>query len=238
MRPLIIAPPSSEKDRHNTPFYYTNKKYGEVISNAGGSLIMPVGLWKDEDWEYIESVMDGLLLVGGDDINPKLYGEEKKEYLKKMDPERDIIDKRLIDIAIKKDAPILGICRGMQMLNIYFGGSLYQDLEKETKTKVTHDNTDNHPRDYKAHKIELDENSRLSKITGFTTENVNGLHHQGVKKLGKGLCHTARAHDGLIEAFEHCDLPFVIGIQWHPEELKDNEWKKLFEAFIDAASKK
>ncbi|MBI3633003.1 MAG: gamma-glutamyl-gamma-aminobutyrate hydrolase family protein, partial [Candidatus Vogelbacteria bacterium] len=179
-----------------------------------------------------------LLLTGGDDVNATCYGETCSTLVKNTDDERDKIELLLLKIAIERNIPVLGICRGLQIMNIGLGGTLHQDLYTEWSQKIQHNNPDKE-RDYLAHSVMLEKTSKLFSIIGKETLLVNSLHHQGVEKLGVGLTTSATAEDGLIEGIENPSLQFFIGVQWHPEELlKDNPlWLKLFNTFITEASK-
>ncbi len=239
-RPIIVIPGSSGEKEDRTPIYFVHKKYIEALVKAGAEPLFICGT-AGPSYEYIEKNMDGLLIVGGDDIDPKKYEADKKEYTKNLDVERDNLDFKLIEIALKKKVPVLGICRGLQAINIHFGGTLYQDIESEfpnTQKEIEHDNHNIHSRDWVAHKITIKEDSRLREILGVEETGVNGLHHQAIKKLGTGLRAVAHAPDGIVEAIEHVDHPEIIGVQCHPEELREpSPWNKLFNSFINSAIK-
>ncbi|MFL6414802.1 MAG: gamma-glutamyl-gamma-aminobutyrate hydrolase family protein [Bryobacteraceae bacterium] len=173
----------------------------------------------------------GLLLMGGTDVNPKLYGASPAQEVDEPDDERDAVEWRLIDEALERDLPILAICRGMQMLNVHHGGSLHQhlglpkhDTEFEDKSTI-------------AHEVTIEPESHLADIVGSSRLRVNSRHHQGVDRLGEGLRVSARdSEDGTIEAFEQPTRRFVIAVQWHPEDQvsRELEQRKLFERFARA----
>jgi putative glutamine amidotransferase len=174
----------------------------------------------------------GLLLMGGSDVNPKLYGEEARPETDPPDDERDEVELRLIDEAIRNDMPILAICRGMQIFNVYHGGTLIQHLtpaaphDPQTEDKGAH-----------AHEVAVEPGTRLARIAGDARLQVNSRHHQAVSRLGEGLQISARAMgDGIIEGLERADRSFVVGVQWHPEDqvARDAEQLNLFRAFADA----
>lgn len=236
-QPNIIISPSSEETDHFIEVSYVNKAYAKAIRHAGGVPIMPVGPEETFEFDKIHELMGALLLPGGEDVNPLIYNEKKSPYTESIDYDRDTIDFKLLDVAQKKGVPVLGICRGMQMINIYFGGSLFQDIKKEFSTLVEHNNQDTHSRDYQAHSIRMDSSSKLYSMLKVDNSRVNGLHHQGIHELGRGLVATAWADDGLIEAIEKPDHPFFIGVQWHPEELVENMWELLFNQFVKEAKK-
>ncbi len=226
--------------------YKTLKKSGELstvykdaIENSGGTLKM-LELNEDID-KYIDEA-DGILLPGGNDVNPLLYGEERKSHTMPPHDERDIFEMYLIDKAMERKLPILGICRGLQILNVKLGGTLYQDIEKEMKGGIRHDwHTENGVhllRSALVHEISFDGKSRIHDIVGKDNIEVNSLHHQGIKELGKGLVATGHSTDGLVESFEMEGYPYLVAVQWHPEELYSIPvWKDFMDDFIKTCSK-
>ena len=176
---------------------------------------------------------DGVLFTGGKDINPKYY-EEAVKYpgLVQIDAKRDAFEFGLFDRAHRHRLPILGICRGIQMINVKFGGTLYQDLNSEAPVEREH--MQSAPRPEPTHVVTLtDPESRLAGTFKGSCR-VNSLHRQAIKRLGRGLKVTAHSEDGLVEAVESADAyPFLIAVQWHPEEMVDRpEPRKLFEKFV------
>jgi putative glutamine amidotransferase len=176
---------------------------------------------------------DGVLFTGGKDINPKYY-EEAVKYpgLVQIDAKRDAFEFELFDRAHRHRLPILGICRGIQMINVKFGGTLYQDLNSEAPPEREH--MQSAPRPEPTHVVTLtDPESRLAETFKGSCR-VNSLHRQAIKRLGRGLKVTAHSEDGLVEAVESADAyPFLIAVQWHPEEMVDRpEPRKLFEKFV------
>jgi putative glutamine amidotransferase len=176
----------------------------------------------------------GVLLMGGTDVNPKLYNEAPRPETDEPDDERDEVEIRIIDEALQRDMPILAICRGLQILNVQHGGTLIQhlspaephDLETEDKGAP-------------AHEVAIAGNTLLAQIAGRERWRVNSRHHQAVQKIGRQLQVSARAvEDGTVEALERPDKRFVIAVQWHPEDqaLRDEEQAKLFRAFAEAVS--
>jgi len=188
----------------------------------------------------IYAELDGVFLPGGADVDPASYNEERHPLCDQSDPARDRVELTLIRWALEDRKPILGVCRGVQLLNLATGGTLYQDLNAQFPGSIKHDyfpHVGNYPRDYLAHTVRIAEGSRLGGLVGLPEIKVNSLHHQGIRTLGQGLVATAVAPDGLIEAVEVADDHFAVGVQWHPEVLSDNDpaMRRLFEAFIDAA---
>jgi putative glutamine amidotransferase len=175
--------------------------------------------------------VSGLLLMGGTDVNPKLYGASPAPEADEPDDERDAVEWRLIDEALERDLPVLAICRGLQMLNVHHGGSLHQHLGSPR-----HD-TDFEDKSTVAHEVVLEPESHLANIVESTRLEVNSRHHQAVDRLGEGLRVSARdAEDGTIEAFEQPTRRFVIAVQWHPEDqvTRKAEQRRLFERFAKA----
>ena len=180
---------------------------------------------------------DALLLTGGEDVDPARYGATPHPRLGEVSARRDLNELALIAEARARDLPILGICRGVQILNVACGGTLFQDLPSERPGSVDHDPKD--ARNRRTHRIALTDASRLATIHGVTSFEANSFHHQGVDRVGDGLVATAHADDGLVEAIESTDSrQWLIGVQWHPEELAlepDAADLKLFAAFVAAA---
>jgi putative glutamine amidotransferase len=173
----------------------------------------------------------GLLLMGGTDVNPKLYGETARPEVDQPDDERDAVEQQLLDEALRIDLPVLAICRGMQLLNVHSGGTLIQHLE------LTKHDTEFEDKGTVAHEVILEPQSQLAEITGTTRLEVNSRHHQAVNRVGEGLRVSARdSEDGTIEALEGTDRRFVIAVQWHPEDqaLRSLEQLNLFKCFAQA----
>ncbi|HEV2495452.1 MAG TPA: gamma-glutamyl-gamma-aminobutyrate hydrolase family protein [Terriglobia bacterium] len=176
---------------------------------------------------------DGVLFAGGEDVDPEFYGEEKKHESVQVDRARDEFELKLLDRAIDRRLPIFGICRGTQMINVKFGGTLYQDLASDATPEFEH--KQNGSRSATTHQVTLtDPESRLGGVFQGSCR-VNSLHHQAIKRLGHGLKVTAHSADGLVEAVEAAgDYPFLLAVQWHPEELVEEheEQRRLLAQFI------
>lgn len=189
------------------------------------------------------SGLNGLLLTGGRDIDPIHYGEKEHETTD-IDFDRDELELPLCKRAMEEDLPVFGICRGIQIMNVAIGSSLYQDIPSQLTDHLTHKimkNTDD-----SWHNIRIQPDSLLNRITGETIAEVNSRHHQALKVIGEGFNVTAQSKDGIIEAIEDTSKRFILGVQYHPErmfkepdslELQEHS-TKLFTAFIDACSKK
>lgn len=184
--------------------------------------------------EMIRAI-NGLMLTGGADIDPTLFGEQPEPGLQKVDPKRDRFEMMLIQEALKEDLPILAICRGNQMLNVAAGGTLQQDLFSRDNVLQHHQNA---PRDHESHFVKVYDQTKLLEIVGSEQLKVNSFHHQAVKDPAPGFRISAVASDGVTEAIESDNHRFVIGVQWHPGDLaeKDAHAEKLFRAFVNACA--
>jgi putative glutamine amidotransferase len=183
--------------------------------------------------------LDGLLLTGGGDVDPVLYGEDRHDSVEDAEPGRDEFEIDLARRAVGADLPLLAICRGAQVLNVAAGGSLVQDIPTAVETTLPHSVQE--PKNAVAHAVRVASGSRLEQALGAAVDSahtcrVNSRHHQSVGRLGKGLVATATADDGVIEAIERTDSPFCVGVQWHPENFwRTGEFAPLFESFVAAA---
>lgn len=210
--------------------------YVEAIQKAGG---IPVLLppMPDEDLHRLLAKLNGILLIGGRDYNPKRYNESACEKVELCDENREDFDVRLIQATIQQTKlPVLGICAGLQLINIGLGGSLIQDIPTEKPdSSVVHTSENGWSEGFSKHEVRIEPETFLSTLYSETQVNVPTSHHQAIKALGRGLKPSAFAHDGIIEAIELEDRPFTIGVQWHPE--RDFEGNRgLFESFVQHAS--
>jgi len=214
---------------------YTFSDYSQAILYAGGApVIVPAAQNRKSLSRVLDSVQ-GLILSGGPDVHPKRYGEEPMAGLGEVDEALDSMELMAAGLALERDIPILGICRGIQVLNIALGGTLYQDIPSQMPDSICH--TPKTDKAVNTHTVRVEVKSRLRRILGKPEIWVNGKHHQAVKDPAPGLVVTARARDGVIEAVEHPGKPYVIGVQWHPEGTwRDDPFsKKLFRSFLRAA---
>ena len=204
--------------------------YLDSVYKAGA---MPILLQPRADADFIEKICacsDGFIFSGGEDIDPAYYGEENIAS-KNICSIRDEFEKMLFDAAIKTGKPILGICRGMQVINVFLGGSLHQHIDGHVQEES---------REIRTHSVSVIENTLLSDILDSKRVEVNSFHHQVIKTLAEGVTINALSDDGYIEAFHAKDHPFLIGVQWHPESYYNEceTSKKIFEAFINACKGK
>lgn len=236
-RPVIGIPARSVVDSSNG-FRYSGipLTYSNAVERAGGApILIPLHLSK-ETLEAIYSRIDALLLAGGVDVHPKEFGEEVEAFCGEIDTARDETELQVTRWALADGHPIFGICRGIQMLNVAAGGSLYQDIPTQIETQQNHSYRSGDPYNLRAHPVAIDPTSRVAKWLGTPEIEVNSLHHQSLKTVAPGLRVIARSPDGVVEAVESQDDRFLIGVQWHPELLEDDErFGKLFEAFVDSA---
>ena len=213
--------------------------YCEAVIRAGGiPVVIPVSP-SDEYIEDISKVIDGLLISGGADIDPSLTGQRMTSKIGFVSVERDEQELKLLEKIYKEtDKPILGICRGMQVLNAYLGGTLILDIPSEGFLDHT---LPRNKRYIPTHDVTVEKDSLLYKILGEEISGVNSYHHQALKDLGKGLIAVANTEDGLVEAVEHEDIDnrFILAVQWHPEMLSVNRENSLniFKKFVEECVK-
>ncbi len=213
--------------------------YVKAVELAGGTpIIIPVVDDLDSIWEFVKS-LDGIIFTGGSDIDPYDYGENPDKKLGNVNPFRSRHEIELCKrVLYDTEIPILGICRGLQLINIIAGGTLYQDLESQMKGGFNH-SLSIFPKFYPSHQVQIQRESKLGKIFSREKMGVNSFHHQGVKDLGRGLVASMMAEDGLAEGIELEGDRFVVAVQWHPEAMieKDEVYLKLFLSFIDECRK-
>ena len=234
MKKPIIAVTALFDDKKNS--IWMLPAYLDAVTEAGGiPVILPL-IDNNEDIKKLVDRFDGFLLTGGQDINPKIYNEEKSKYCGYINNDRDTMEEILLGKILKEDKPILAICRGFQLLNSYLGGNLYQDIsiEKNSGSGSTH--RQEKPYNKLIHKVKIEENSLLFKIINKKEISVNSLHHQAVKELSPMVEKAAITEDEIIESIYLKDKKFVLGVQWHPELLyKEVEDQFLiFKAFINS----
>jgi len=215
---------------------YVNSTYLNAIQQGGGvPLPLPPQL-SSRSWKRLAAGLDGLLLTGGGDIDPALFGETPHSTLSDVAPIRDTFEANAARWALEHRLPLLCICRGIQVLNVALGGSLYQDVGTDPGTMLSHSQKE--PRDQPTHKVKVAPGSRLAEVMGAEEVDVNTMHHQALKALGRGLVATAWAPDQLVEGVEMPEQPsFVLGVQWHPEELigHSDAARRLFAALVTHA---
>lgn len=236
--PLIGVTAGLAKNKLGSQVCEVGQAYIAAIQAAGGlPLIVPTGLDQDALTTLLPR-LDGVLLTGGGDIDPAHYGGEMHPNVYGICPQRDTLEMALVTKALDMKKPLLAICRGIQVLNVALGGSLYEHIEDRVPHALKHDWFPDHPRDKLAHTVSITCGSLLDQITGQDEIQVNSLHHQGIFRVAKDLKATGFAPDGLVEAVEVKHMPFALGVQWHPECLPDDPSAgALFKAFIEACMK-
>ena len=215
---------------------YVNRDYVRSVLAAGG---VPVMLPMTSDKEAVAeafALCDGLILSGGQDVYPLNYGEEPHQKLGEVCPERDDFDFELYRLAKEQDKPVLGICRGTQIIAAAEGGTMYQDLS-QMENAIKH--FQGHSPSMPSHHIIIEDGSKLAEIVGEDRIAVNSFHHQVIKDPGKDMIVTARAYDGAIETIEHKSAKFILAVQWHPEMMHatDEHMLNIFKALVSAAAK-
>lgn len=235
--PIIGITTSHTTAKSGLSMISVTKAYVAALLNAGACpLLIPLGLSGTVLGELLSS-LKGVLFPGGGDIAPQYYGEQAHASINSIDEERDRLELAVLQYTVDKGLPFLGICRGIQLVNVGLGGTLYSDLLSQYPGALQHDFSPDFPRHYLAHNVKLNPSSRLADIVGQASLQVNSRHHQGIRQLAPGVVATAFAPDGLVEAIELPQHPFGLAVQWHPEWLtEDNAMQALFWAFVQAAS--
>jgi putative glutamine amidotransferase len=228
-----IDPTGGDSRRPRIALYAS---YLEVLQRVGLTPVLVTPAHGPEAIEELTAICSGLVLAGGEDIDPSRYGEEPIPQLGRVNPPRDIAELRALDTATRRDLPILGICRGHQLLNVFFGGTLYQDIGVALGGEYSHDQ--DAQREGHHHDVTVKQGSRLGEAIRLERLAINSYHHQAVRDVAPNLEVTARADDGLIEAVESRDHRWVVGVQWHPERYEAREEDsdadpnmRLFKAF-------
>jgi putative glutamine amidotransferase len=211
-----------------------NEAYVDAVRAAGLTpLVLPP--LEPEELDAVASVVSGIVLTGGEDVDPSEYGAERSTMTTSIHPGRDRCELALAHLAHERRIPTLAICRGIQLVNVAFGGSLIQDISSECPSSIDHDQSKE--REMRVHDVGIEQGSQLAAVVGETRISVNSSHHQALARVADGLRVTARASDGIIEGAEWVrDDWWMLAVQWHPEELvRDTaEWDRgLFRAFAN-----
>lgn len=217
--------------------------YPEAIAAAGGRTVLlppraPDGAADDGAVRELVADVDALLLTGGDDLDPRAYGQEPHPRTRLIDPQREAFDRALVRHALAADIPLLAICAGMQLVNVALGGTLHQHLADAGPScyPALHPLHQDHEGLAGEHGVSVAAASRLAAVIGAAPLATNSRHHQAVDRLGAGLAVAARAEDGVVEAIEAGSGRFLLGVQWHPEEVPGNQRQiLLFRALVQAA---
>ncbi len=236
-RPRIGVTSWHHKDLEET-WEYVRDNYTRSVYRAGGlPIIFPMSSTEDTVLDEYLANVDGVLFTGGEDVHPKHYGEAVRPLCDKIDPERDDFELGLARRALERRIPTFGICRGLQLLNVACGGTLYQDLSERPGTRPEH-RTKREERAQLRHGVRILPDTRLREIIGSEEVKVTSTHHQLINRLGNGLRVAALGDDGIIEGIERPDHPFFLAVQWHPERMADHHPDQfaLFQALVRSAS--
>ena len=240
-RPPLIGVTTSITVGKQPERAYVNSAYLAAIQTAGG---VPVPVTPQLDARSQQELLarcDGFLLTGGGDLDPATFNESAHPTLYEVAPARDRLEITLVHHAMESRKPLLAVCRGIQVLNVALGGSLFQDVASDPGTQIQHQqDKDDKPRNEPTHPVKVVAGSRLAQVLGTTELLVNSMHHQAVKAVGRGLVPVAFAPDMIIEGVE-LEEPdrFLLGVQWHPEELteRDPSARRLFSALVAACTR-
>lgn len=239
-KPLILITLDVEEPGgySKMPWFALRKNYCDAILAAGG-IPLPVPHFEELDQHYA-SLADGFVFTGGDfDIDPALYGDAHRHETVRTKQNRTTFEWRLLELALEKKKPILGICGGMQLVNVVLGGSLIQHIPDEIDNGLPHEQPN--PRTEAGHDVQIYADTLLHKLVQSTMVEgkipVNSAHHQAIKTLGNGIVVSAMASDGIIEGIEDTQRPFCLGVQWHPEYHISPADRNIFQGLVEAAKR-
>lgn len=237
LKPLIGITTRNGKDGDGHLLTALQHTYINAVVQAGGLPILIPEILPEEDFLDLYSRLNGILFSGGGDISLEYFNGSDHPRIGEVDEARDTTEITLMRTAVKDGKPILGICRGAQVMNVALGGTLYTHIYDQLKGALDHD----YPGDLRrtlVHPVNVDETTRSAEIFGETLLSVNSLHHQGLKDIAPGLKAAGHAPDGLVEVVEIRDHPYAVAVQWHPEWLTDQPaMQRLFKSFVDAAGR-
>ncbi len=238
-RKPLIGLTCSFRQEGSAVLYGLYGSYIKALENAGGLPVLIAPNLTPETLREVYDRLDGVLLTGGGDVDPALYGVPNDTPLRSLNPDRDTAEITLTQWAVENDKPLLGICRGIQVMNVARGGTLYRDIATEYGTTVDHDLGGKKERSAEGHRVSIMEGSLLADTLGTHDPAVNSLHHQAVRDLGSGFKAVAQSPDGLIEGIEFPDARFILGVQWHPEELAEysEPMQRLFKGLVQHAAR-
>lgn len=239
MQPLIGITAARTTSPSGLPQFSVVEAYARAISQASACPVLIPPSLSDDELNTLVQRLDGVLFSGGGDIDPFHYGFETHPKVGEVDPDRDQVELHLLQKVVQEAIPFLGICRGLQLVNVGLGGTLYADIPDQYPGGQKHDFYPGWSRSHLAHEVRVDPDSRLASILGLEPVEVNSLHHQAVRQIAPGLRPTAYSPDGLVEGVELPDHPFGLAVQWHPEWLTAHApMQALFRAFVEAANVK
>ena len=235
--PLIgITASYSPADGSRAAQVIVGDAYLQAVLKAGGLPVIIPPVLAGQPLREVFARVDGILFTGGGDIDPALFNGRAHPRVYGIEPTRDTLEIELVRLAAGEGKPFLGICRGIQVVNVALGGTLFTDIADQHTPEIRHDNFPGMPRNFLAHSVNLADGSRLAQILGSLHVPVNSLHHQGVERVAPGLLSSATAPDQLIEGLELPGHPFGLAVQWHPEWLQEHAPQRaLFSALVEAA---
>jgi putative glutamine amidotransferase len=236
-KPLIGITTRNTKDSDGHPALMILHSYINAVLGAGGLPVHIPSILPEDDLRQLYSRLDGILFSGGGDISLDYFPGSDHPRVDGIDEARDTTEINLMRAAVEDKKPLLGICRGVQVMNVALGGTLYTHIPDQLKGALDHDYPGNLRRTL-VHPVNIDEESRTAEIFGETLLHVNSLHHQGLKDIASGLRVAGKSPDGLVEAVELPDHPYAVAVQWHPEWLTNQPaMQRLFKVFVDTAGK-
>lgn len=235
-KPMIGIIPLYDETKES---YWMLPSYMKGIEEAGGIPIMLPLTTSIEIIQQLAEQFDGFLFTGGHDVNPELYGEKVEQTCGAICHERDIMEERLLNEVLRLDKPVFGICRGLQLINVLLGGTLYQDIPTQFQADKLIMHQQKPPYTRPVHSVSIEKGSMLEKLIHTESLMVNSYHHQGIKELASSLETAAIAEDGLIEAFTMPNKKFALAVQWHPEfSYQEDDYSfRLFSEFVHASQK-
>ena len=235
MQPIIGITTLEGKNPDGLPTVMLIQAYIHAIMKAGGVPVLIPSMLADAGWDILYERLDGIVFSGGGDIAPDHFNGENHPRIAGIEPLRDSIELNLLHAVVDDGKPFLGICRGIQTVNVGLGGTLYEHLGEQFRGGIDH----TYPttmRTHLVHEVKIEEGTRIAEVVGEPILKVNSLHHQGLRDVAPALRVTGYAPDGLVEAVELPEHPFGLAVQWHPEWMTDQlSTRKLFKAFVDAA---
>jgi putative glutamine amidotransferase len=232
-RPVIGVTPCYNYDKKMA---YIKDGYCEGVNKAGGLAVLLPATEEEGILEQIVNDLDGFLISGGPDVDANYYGEDNLPFNGEISPVRDILEIFLVKKAIALNKPVFGICRGAQIMNVALGGTLFQDIEGQNKENIMLKHDQSAPKWYPTHDITIDAGSKVWNSCKSEVLRVNSFHHQAVKEVAPGFKVTARSKDSIIEAIEHINHRFAVGVQWHPELMwqVNPEFLNMFKDFVNS----
>ncbi len=232
--PLIGLTTSNGRKTTNI---YIPKAYVSAVQTAGGLPVLIPTETRPDQISQLAEVLDGILIIGGSDIDPALFGESSHATVQLDGRERDEFEITLVQTAVETGWPLFGICRGLQVMNVALGGTLYTHVPEQLPNALPHNQDTISHRAFLAHSVKLRASTQILDILEEQEILVNSLHHQGIRRLAEPFLATGASSDGLIESIEIPGHPFALGVQWHPECLPESEaMRHLFTAFVEKAA--